>query len=112
MTKSSDLSKVQTSSRKDIIRTVAIRTGYTLESTKEILDLFLNEIVEELVKGNRIEFRHFGVFQPMVRKGGGMRYNPRTREPMGLAEPQKFAKFKPSKRLKDALNNDALPNTH
>ena len=112
MSKSSERSKVQTVSRRDIIRTVAVRADVSLDKSKEVVDLLLNEIIDELAKGNRIEFRGFGVFKPMIRKGAKMRYNPRTREPMGPGKDQKFAKFKVGKKLKEAMNNELPSNTH
>jgi integration host factor subunit beta len=37
-------------------------------SAQRIVDTTLVAIAEVLVKGQRVEFRHFGVFEPVVRK--------------------------------------------
>jgi integration host factor subunit beta len=44
---------------------------------KDIIQKFLGEMVEELAKGNRLEFRDFGVFEVRLRKPR-MAQNPRT----------------------------------
>ena len=43
---------------------------------------FLDEIVNELGKGNRLEFRDFGVFETKIRKAQAQ--NPKTLEPVAV----------------------------
>ncbi|MFW9871285.1 MAG: HU family DNA-binding protein, partial [Candidatus Thorarchaeota archaeon] len=52
-----------TITKKDLIDLIAISTGVKKQLAKDILQQFLNDIVAELAKGNRIEFRDFGVFE-------------------------------------------------
>ena len=101
MSSTSSLSSMRTITRKEIVKTVAVRKGLTLEITKEIIDKFLSEITEELAKGNRIEFRHFGVFSPKVLKELDRAINPRTGKSIGPLPARKTARFKPTGILKD-----------
>jgi integration host factor subunit beta len=44
---------------------------------KKVVQGFLDEIIEELAKGNRLEFRDFGVFEPRQR-AARIAQNPKT----------------------------------
>ena len=46
---------------------------------KSVIQHFLDEIVAELVEGNRLEFRDFGVFETRIRAARDAR-NPKTLE--------------------------------
>jgi len=111
MSKTSNLSKMQTVSRKDIIRTVAVRTGVTLETSHEVISMLLDEITEELAKGNRIEFRGFGVFDTYLHKGSEYVFNPRTMERVEGYPPYIHARFKARgmlKRLNETDTNESV----
>ena len=104
MSKYSSNSKMSTVTKKEIITTVAVRTGVTIDLARKIVEGFLEDITAEIVSGNRLEFRDFGIFEPTTRKGGAPYRNPRTQEVIGVTKPVKTAKFKPSKKLKELLN--------
>ena len=53
---------VKTVTKKELVNRIADRTGVTKVVAKEIIQSFLNAIIEELSEGNRLEFREFGVF--------------------------------------------------
>ena len=111
MSKTSNLSKMQTVSRKAMIRTVAVRTDTTLETSQEIISMFLNEIIEELAKGNRIEFRGFGVFDTYMHKGSEYTFNPRTLERAEGFPPYIKARFKPRgilRKLNETDTNESV----
>ena len=38
-----------------------------LATTRKVIQAFLDEVVNELAKGNRLEFREFGVFETKTR---------------------------------------------
>ena len=105
MSKHSNLSKMQTITRKDIIQTVAVRKRVSIETARTIINMFLSEITEELAKGNRIQFRRFGCFDPVVRKER-KRFNPKTRELMGVIPKHKSVKFKPRGKLANLNETD------
>lgn len=63
--------------KRTLVNRIAAATNTRQETAKDIIQSFLNEIIEELSKGNRLEFREFGVFH-VVQKKARMARNPRT----------------------------------
>ena len=51
-----------TITKKELIDSIAEKTGITQSRIKPIVQQFLDEITSELSKNNRLEFRDFGVF--------------------------------------------------
>ena len=52
-----------TITKKQLVEKVSNKADQTKIKTKEIIQLFLDVIIKELQKGNRIELRDFGVFE-------------------------------------------------
>ena len=69
----------QTVTKRQLCERIAKSTGYAPVVTKEVIQLFLDEIARELAKGNRMEFRNFGVFDTRIQPPRKAR-NPRTDE--------------------------------
>jgi integration host factor subunit beta len=63
--------------KRELVRRVALKTNHKQNVAKDIIQSFLDEVVEELARGNRLEFREFGVFDIMQKKARVAR-NPRT----------------------------------
>jgi integration host factor subunit beta len=63
--------------KRELVKRIAKMTGQKQDITKEIIQTFLDEVIEELAKGNRLEFREFGVFDIVNKKPRTAR-NPRT----------------------------------
>ena len=81
-----------------IARIHQVRSGMT----KKVIQAFLDEIIDELAKGNRLEFREFGVFEPKTRAARGAQ-NPKTLEKVHV--PAKCSvKFKMGRLMKQKLN--------
>lgn len=57
-----------TITKKELIDRIADSTNHRRVQVKRVVQLFLDEIVNELGKGNRLEFRDFGVFESKLRK--------------------------------------------
>ncbi len=75
-----------------------------------IIQTMLEEMAAELAKGNRLEFRDFGVFQTVVRKARTA-LNPKTLEKVPV-KARTVVKFKPGRLLKSKvvnLNHPAPP---
>jgi nucleoid DNA-binding protein len=68
---------------------------------KRIVQQFLDEVVNELGKGNRLEFRDFGVFETKLRKARKAQ-NPKTLEPVEVPE-KRTVKFKVGRLMKQRL---------
>ncbi len=57
-----------TVTKKELIDRIAESTNSRRVQVKRVIQQFLDEIVIELGKGNRLEFRDFGVFESKLRK--------------------------------------------
>ena len=90
-----------TITKKELVNRIAERTGQTKVITKEIIQLFLDEIIQELANGNRLEFREFGVFEVKPRKARRAQ-NPRTLEKVHVP-PKKVVKFKVGRIMREKV---------
>ena len=52
-----------TTTKKDLIDRIAVQTGQDRTAVKRAVQSFLNNVILELARGNRLEFRDFGVFE-------------------------------------------------
>lgn len=93
---------MRTITKKELVSRIAENTGQTKVVTKAILQAFLDSIIEELAKGNRLEFREFGVFEVRDRPARRAQ-NPRTLEKVDVPA-KRVVKFKVGRRMKDAVD--------
>ena len=93
---------MSTITKKYLIYRVAQSSNTMCTTVKPIVQHFLNEIITELGKGNRIEFRDFGVFETKVRQARKAQ-NPKTLEPVDVPA-KRTVKFKMGRLLKQKLN--------
>lgn len=87
----------QTVTKRELCERIAKRTGYAQVITKEVIQLFLDEVIAELAKGNRMEFRNFGVFDTRLQPARKAR-NPRTDEVVDVP-PKVVVSFKVGKNM-------------
>jgi integration host factor subunit beta len=71
-------------------------------TTRKVVQAFIDEIISELAKGNRLEFRDFGVFEPHSRPAR-QGQNPKTLEKVDVPA-KRSVKFKMSRKMKQHLN--------
>jgi nucleoid DNA-binding protein len=97
----------ETIAKRAIAERIAERRGLRQVETLRVIQDFLNEISNELAKGNRLEFRDFGVFETVIRQARTA-LNPRTLERVPVRS-RIVVKFKVGRRLKakvEALRKD------
>jgi len=58
---------MSTITKKEIIDRIAENTNTKRAVVKPVIQSFLDEIIDELAKNNRLEFRDFGVFETKIR---------------------------------------------
>ena len=92
-----------TITKKELIDRIADSTGHRRVQVKKVVQLFLDEIVAELGKGNRLEFRDFGVFESKLRKARRAQ-NPKTLQPVAVPE-KRTVKFKVGRLMKQQLSD-------
>lgn len=90
-----------TITKKELIDRIADGTSYKRIQVKRIIQQFLDEIVNELGRANRLEFRDFGVFETKLRKARKAQ-NPKTLEPVEVPQ-KRTVKFKVGRLMKQKL---------
>jgi integration host factor subunit beta len=89
---------IHTTTKKELVGRIADQTGQTKVVVKQVLQAFLDEIVEELAQGNRLEFREFGVFEVKERRARRAQ-NPRTLEKVDVPA-KRIVKFKVGREMR------------
>ncbi len=95
---------MQTVTKRELVQRIAEKTGIQQISAKEVIQSFLDEIINELAKGNRLEFRDFGVFEPKS-KAQRVARNPRTGEKVEVPE-KTTVKFKVGRLMKKRIQKE------
>src|SRR5918993_815802 len=90
-----------TITKKELIDRIAESSNNKRVQVKRVVQQFLDEIVNELGKGNRLEFRDFGVFETKLRKARRAQ-NPKTLAPVEVP-PKRTVKFKVGRLMKQRL---------
>jgi integration host factor subunit beta len=90
-----------TITKKELIDRIAESSNSRRVLVKKVVQQFLDEIVAELGRGNRLEFRDFGVFETKLRKARKAQ-NPKTLEPVAVPE-KRTVKFKVGRLMKQRL---------
>ncbi len=90
-----------TVTKKELIDRIAEQTSNKRVVVKRIVQAFLDEIIDELGHGNRLEFRDFGVFESKYR-AARIAQNPKTLEPVRVPE-KRTVKFKVGRLMKQKL---------
>ena len=84
--------------KKDIADRIARKQESGRALTREVIQRFMDEIARELIAGNRIELRDFGVFE-VKRRAARVAQNPKTLEKVSV--PAKLTvKFKPGRLIR------------
>lgn len=99
-------SGTHTTTKKELVNRIADRTGQTKVVVKEILQSFLDEIVDELALGHRLEFREFGVFEVRERRARRAQ-NPRTLEKVEVPA-KRVVKFKVGRLMREKVCEQPL----
>ncbi|MCC6428114.1 MAG: integration host factor subunit beta [Phycisphaerales bacterium] len=94
-----------TTTKKDLIDRIAESTGQRRPLVREIVQKFLDEVTDELRKGNRLEFRDFGIFEVKVRAPRRAQ-NPKTLERVEVPA-KRTVKFKVGRLLREGLDGRA-----
>ncbi len=93
-----------TTTKKDLIDRIADETDQKRTAVKKTVQCFLDNVIEELSRGNRLEFRDFGVFE-IRRRAPRVAQNHKTLERVPVPA-KKTVKIKVGRLMKMALEDN------
>ncbi len=102
---------MSTITKKELIESVADKINAPRSDVKRIVQAFLDEVINELGRNNRLEFRDFGVFQCRSR-AARIAQNPKTLDRVPVPSRRKVL-FKAGRLMKERINAspvEASPN--
>ena len=89
---------MHTVTKKELVDRIAEDTKVKRVVVKDVIQRFLNEVINELGSGNRLEFRDFGVFETKER-AARIAQNPKTLQRVHVP-PKRTVKFKVGRMMK------------
>jgi integration host factor subunit beta len=92
-----------TTTKKDLIDRIADTTQQKRSDVKRTVQAFLDQVIDELGQGNRLEFRDFGVFE-IKERAPRMAQNPKTLERVHVPA-RKTVKFKVGRLMRETLED-------
>ena len=88
--------------KKDLVNTVYMQIGFSKKVSENLIDDFLQTIVQNLEKEKVLKLSKFGTFSIREKKSRLGR-NPKTKEEKIISK-RNVVLFKPSKEFKDFIN--------
>ncbi|MCH2135068.1 MAG: HU family DNA-binding protein [Phycisphaerales bacterium] len=95
-----------TVTKKDLVDRIAHQTDLKRAEVRDVIQAFLDNVINELGDGNRLEFRDFGVFE-IRERAARMAQNPRTLERVPVPA-RKTVKFKVGRLMRQAVDTDEI----
>jgi len=92
--------------KKDLIDRIAESTGDKRTLVKTVVQDFFDEIIAELGKGNRLEFRDFGVFETRTMRSRTAQ-NPKTLQKVEVPAKRRVV-FKPGRLMREGVNGERV----
>lgn len=87
-----------TTTKKELVNRIASDLGEKKVLVKDVIQRFLDLVIEELAEGHRLEFREFGVFEVRER-AARIAQNPRTLDKVPVPA-KRVVKFKVGRRMR------------
>lgn len=95
---------MHTVTKKEVADRIASQTGTHQTVVKKIVQVFLDQIIDELAHSNRLEFRDFGIFE-IKNRSARIGQNPKTLERVSVP-PKRTVKFKVGRVMKLKVQPD------
>lgn len=93
--------------KKSMVNRIAVETRTPKVRVARIVDLFLQEMIDELVRDGRLELRGFGVLKVVDIEARDGR-NPKTGDTVHIPA-AKHVRFKASKNMRERINAPPEP---
>ena len=90
--------------KKDLVNLVYMQLGFSKQISENLIDDFLATIVTNIKSEKKLKLSKFGTFS-LRNKNQRIGRNPKTKE-VKIISSRKVVSFKPSKELKNYINND------
>jgi integration host factor subunit beta len=90
-----------TITKKDLIERITERTKLKRSDAKKAIQEFLDQVITELKKGNRLEFRDFGVFE-VKERAARLAQNPKTMQKVEVPA-KRAVKFKVGRLMRESV---------
>lgn len=90
-----------TITKKDLVERIAAKTGVSRPQVKDVCQEFLDQIIIELRRGNRLEFRDFGVFE-VKERSARIAQNPKTMQKVEVPA-KRAVKFKVGRLMRESV---------
>ena len=89
--------------KKDLVNLIYMQVGFSKQITESLIEEFFSIIISNLCKKKSVKISKFGTF--LIRsKNSRIGRNPKTKEEKEISK-RDVILFKPSKELKESLNN-------
>ena len=95
--------RMATTTKKDLIDRIADETQQRRVDVKRTVQAFLDQVIDELGRGNRLEFRDFGVFE-IKDRAPRVAQNPKTLERVDVPA-RRTVKFKVGRLMRETLGD-------
>ncbi len=100
---------MSTITKKELVDRIADNTQAKRGTVKTVIQAFLDEIITELRRNNRLEFRDFGVFETRTR-AARIAQNPKTLERVEVPA-KRTVKFKMGRLMRENLSTEIPEST-
>lgn len=87
--------------KKELVQTISNKSGLTQKDVTNVVEYFMETVIEQLAKHENIQLVGFGSFE-VVARASRMGRNPKSGETVEIPA-SVVPKFKPGKVLKDAI---------
>jgi integration host factor subunit beta len=91
--------KMVTVTKKELVHKISHKLNVHPNGVRNVIQAFLDEVMECLSKGDRLEFRDFGILEIVKRKAKIGRNPKKSEVPIVIPE-RSAVKFTPSKKMK------------
>lgn len=98
-----------TTTKKEIVERIAERSGIKRSDVRDVVQMFLDSVIDELGQGNRLEFRDFGVFEVKSR-AARLAQNPKTLAQVHVPA-KRSVRFKVGRVMRERVDAEAAATT-
>jgi integration host factor subunit beta len=98
--------KKTTVTKKNLISAIAAQAGLHPNEVRRVVQALLDQVTEALARGERLEFRDFGVFDVVTRRQKVGR-NPKNAAVPIIIPPRRVVKFTPGKHMRQRIGGES-----